>query len=51
MLQRFLTRPKYRLNGIDYEGLAERLDARKLAMVDVVWASDLLAIHAFLSQW
>jgi asparagine synthase (glutamine-hydrolysing) len=50
-LNRFLLKPKYRLGGVDYEQLAERLERRNLTLIDVIWATDLLGVHAFLSQW
>jgi asparagine synthetase B (glutamine-hydrolysing) len=51
-LRRFLLNPSYRLPGIDYDALAERLRNGRLESIqDYVWARNLAAAHAFLSLW
>lgn len=39
----------YRMSGVDYPHLAERLRSRDLDMWEYMWAKDLAAVHAFLS--
>ena len=51
ILKQFLSKPKYRVNGVDYERLDARLERRNLGLVDCLWVKDLLQIHAFLNQW
>ena len=51
VLERFLSKPTYRMSGVDYEKLALHIERRDLSLVDVLWSGDLLEIHAFLSQW
>lgn len=51
VLQQFLSKPTYRLDGVNYDRLAARLERRDLGLVDWLWVKDLLPIHAFLNQW
>jgi asparagine synthase (glutamine-hydrolysing) len=51
VLKRFLSNPAHRMQGVDYEKLAARLERRDLALIDWLWVKDLLQIHGFLSQW
>jgi hypothetical protein len=37
--------------GVDYEGLAARIEAKDFAIGDHKWAIDLAKTHAFLAQW
>jgi asparagine synthase (glutamine-hydrolysing) len=37
-----------RIDGVDYARLAERIDARDLSVVELLWAYDLARAHAFL---
>jgi len=50
-LRRYLVTPSHRLAGVDYEQLAERLDAQDLGTIDFGWARNLANVHAFLAQW
>jgi asparagine synthetase B (glutamine-hydrolysing) len=51
-LESWLLRPDgYRMTGVDYELLAERLRSRNLDIWEFMWAKDLAAIHAFLSLY
>jgi hypothetical protein len=50
-LRRFLVSPNYRIAGIDYDRLVERLRAEDLGTVDYAWAGNLANAHAFLAQW
>jgi hypothetical protein len=50
-LRRYLLAPSYRITGVNYEQLAERLDAQNLGTVDYGWARNLANVHAFLAQW
>lgn len=47
-LQSYLASPEVRIKGIDYELLNQRLSARSLTPVELVWAYDLATVHAFL---
>jgi asparagine synthase (glutamine-hydrolysing) len=50
-LRRWLVEPSYRMPGVDYEGLAARIEAKDFAIGDHKWAIDLAKTHAFLAQW
>lgn len=50
-LERLLVRPKYRIRGVNYERLAERIAQRDFKRFDWFWAKDLAWIHAFLGAW
>lgn len=46
-LRRWLVETDYRVVGVDYELLAERLEARELDVLELSWATDLARVHAF----
>jgi asparagine synthase (glutamine-hydrolysing) len=50
-LRRWLVQPKYRLTGVRYDLLEERLDRQSLDLSEFMWAKDLASVHAFLSLW
>ncbi len=50
-LRRWLLNPTYRMPGVRYEILAERLAREDFTLTDWVWANDLARIHAFLTAW
>jgi asparagine synthase (glutamine-hydrolysing) len=50
-LRRLLVAPTYRIEGVNYKLLGERLNAEDLGIIDYVWARNLASAHAFLSQW
>lgn len=50
-LERLLVRPRYRIRGVKYERLAERIVQRDFKRFDWFWAKDLAWIHAFLGAW
>jgi asparagine synthetase B (glutamine-hydrolysing) len=50
-LRRLLVRPRYRIPGVDYKRLAQRIERRDLNRFDWFWARDLAWIHAFLNAW
>lgn len=50
-LDRLLVNPRYRLNGVNYERLAERIERRDLPFHEWLKARELARIHAFLSAW
>jgi asparagine synthase (glutamine-hydrolysing) len=50
-LSRYLRSPEVQIEGIDYALLNERLDARSLEPVELVWAYDLAAVHVFLESF
>jgi hypothetical protein len=50
-LKQFLSRPDYRIRGVDYERLGLRLETRSLTLIEWIWVNDLVRIHAFLNQW
>ena len=51
VLRRWLVNPKFRMPDVDYERLAVKLEREELEMMDLSWARDLAAIHAFLDLW
>jgi asparagine synthase (glutamine-hydrolysing) len=51
ILGRYLIRPRYRIDGVNYTALGELLRSEKLAALDYMWARNLATVHAFLSQW
>jgi asparagine synthase (glutamine-hydrolysing) len=50
-LRLFLSDPRHRMRGVDYELLSERLDREDFTLIDWTWANDLARIHAFLNLW
>jgi len=50
-LRRYLSSPEVRIQGIDYALLNERLMARSLEPVELVWAYDLATVHVFLESF
>ena len=48
-LRRWIVETDYRVEGVDYELLAERLDDGGLDVLELAWASDLARVHAFAS--
>jgi asparagine synthase (glutamine-hydrolysing) len=50
-LRRWLLRPSYRVPGVDYGMLAERLERCDMDLAEYVWAKDLAGVHAFLDLW
>ena len=50
-LRRWLLKPAYRMPGVRYNVLAERLAREDFTLIDLVWANDLARIHAFLAVW
>lgn len=50
-LQRYLNSPDIRIEGIDYQLLRQRIDGRSMHPVELVWAYDLCAVHAFLETF
>jgi hypothetical protein len=50
-LRKFLVNPAYRIPGVKYDILADRIDRQDMKLVDYFWVNDLVRIHAFLSQW
>jgi hypothetical protein len=46
-----LSSPDVRIAGIDYELLRDRIHARILQPVELVWAFDLATVHAFLESF
>jgi asparagine synthase (glutamine-hydrolysing) len=50
-LRRFLVRPQFRLSGVHYDLLEDRLERRDLDVAEFMWAKDLASVHAFLSRW
>jgi asparagine synthase (glutamine-hydrolysing) len=49
-LRRLLVNPDHRLEGVDYEALAERLRREDIAILDYIWLMRLAAVHAFLTH-
>jgi asparagine synthetase B (glutamine-hydrolysing) len=50
-LRHFIDHGDYRMPGVDYRKLSERLDGKNFKLVDWIWANDLARVHAFLSLW
>ena len=50
-LSRYLRSPDVLIEGIDYDLLNERLEARSLEPVELVWAYDLATVHVFLESF
>jgi hypothetical protein len=50
-LSRYLRSPDVLIEGIDYGLLNERLEARSLEPVELVWAYDLATVHVFLESF
>ncbi|HZT92720.1 MAG TPA: asparagine synthase-related protein [Gaiellaceae bacterium] len=51
LLQRLIVDSPYRLDGIDYGLLAQRLERRELQVDELSWAQDVARVHAFLSTF
>lgn len=41
----------FRMPGVDYDRLADRLQAESLELREFMWAKDLAAAHAFMARW
>jgi asparagine synthase (glutamine-hydrolysing) len=50
-LKRYLTNPSFRIRGVDYEALGQRIDKQDFNLTDYAWVNDLVRVHAFLSLW
>ena len=50
-LRRWLSQPAYRITGIDYEVLEERLAHGSFSPAEYKWAIDLAKSQLFLAQW
>jgi asparagine synthase (glutamine-hydrolysing) len=50
-LKRLLVAPRYRMPGVDYARLAERIERQDFKRFDWFWARDLAWIHAFMRAW
>jgi asparagine synthase (glutamine-hydrolysing) len=50
-IRRLALDSELRIEGVDYEALARRVEARDLDVVELLWAYDLARAHAFLGLW
>jgi asparagine synthase (glutamine-hydrolysing) len=50
-LRRLALDSEVRIEGVDYELLEERIEARNMDVVELLWAYDLARAHAFLGLW
>ena len=50
-LRRWILETDVQLAGVDYALLAERIGARDMDVVELLWAYDLARAHAFLGLW
>lgn len=50
-IRRFALESEVRIEGVDYRLLEERVDARGMDVVELLWAYDLARAHAFLGLW
>jgi asparagine synthase (glutamine-hydrolysing) len=51
LIRRYLVNPTYRMPGVDYAALADRLERQDFTLWDWVWARDLVRVTVFMSQW
>jgi asparagine synthase (glutamine-hydrolysing) len=51
LIRRYLANPTYRMPGVDYAALADRVERQDFTLWDWVWARDLVRVTAFMSQW
>jgi asparagine synthase (glutamine-hydrolysing) len=51
LMRRYLVDPPYRIPGVDYARLAERLEQGRFSLWEYCWARDLTSAHAFLCNW
>jgi hypothetical protein len=49
-LERWIADPSFRLPGVRYELLLDKIRSRRLSLLDFMWAKDLAGVHAFISQ-
>jgi len=50
-LTRWLASPSWRVPGVDYTLLRDRLERRDLGVFEYIWAKDLASAHAFVSSF
>jgi asparagine synthase (glutamine-hydrolysing) len=50
-LRYWLRQSEYRMPGVDYETLEQRIERDDLGTLEFLWARDLACIHAFMSAW
>lgn len=50
-LRSLLLKPTHRIDGVDYDLLADRLERRDLDILEYIWAKNLAGVHVFLSLW
>jgi hypothetical protein len=46
-LRRWIFQTDYRVDGVDYDLLAERVEGGRLGVLELAWANDLARVHAF----
>jgi len=51
LMRRYIVDPPYRIPGVDYRRLAERLERGDFTLWEYCWARDLTSAHAFLANW
>lgn len=51
LIRRYLVNPAYRMPGVDYAALADRVERQDFTLWDWVWARDLVRVTVFMSQW
>jgi asparagine synthase (glutamine-hydrolysing) len=49
-LRKWIVGGEYRVSGVDYRRLEERLDRRDFGVMELMWANDLARVHAFVRQ-
>ena len=50
-LERLLVEPRHRIDGVNYDILAERISRREMSFQEWIRARDLARIHSFLNLW
>jgi asparagine synthase (glutamine-hydrolysing) len=51
LMRRYVVNPSHRIDGVDYEALARRLEQGDFTLWEYCWARDLTSAHAFLASW
>jgi asparagine synthase (glutamine-hydrolysing) len=51
LMRRYIADPQFRIPGVDYNRLSERLEQGNFTLWEYCWARDLTSAHAFLAAW
>lgn len=50
-MRRWIDPSRYRMRGVDYVLLRQRIEQGTMSLLDLLWAHDLVKVHAFVSSW